>query len=58
LPLKPGRYRARIVAKDASGLKSKQRVLTFKIVPRVTVLPLRALAACRRGSGRRESNPY
>ena len=31
-PLKPGRYRARIVAKDAGGLKSKARVLTFKIV--------------------------
>ena len=31
-PLKPGSYRARIVAKDTGGLRSKQRVLTFRIV--------------------------
>ena len=31
-PLRPGSYRARIVAKDAGGLMSKQRLLTFRIV--------------------------
>ena len=30
--LKPGRYRARIVATDALGARSRQRKLAFRIV--------------------------